>query len=984
MATNWAAAGVRAGASEVVASPSTPPPGLGRRSASAAGAVYAHPSPPPRPPPRPPPSPGRVFPRRDGSSPTAGLFSSGDGGGSGRAELWSAFRRFVYYQFGVDGGEREEDVGGGGGSGGGAGGSGSGGSSGGANSSTGGGGLGGSGGGGGGGGGGGSGGAGGSGSLEEALAAAGKRRAVYNFVQVPLKLERLLALGILICADEFLSVFTLLPLRVVAGVAALVFATVRAIGAWLGRLFRRRGGWRALPAAAVSPPSPSPATRRRSAAARTRRIVGGAVDVVHLSLLVATAATLFAVDISRVYHSIRGQSVIKLYVVFNVMEIFDRLCCSFGVDVLDSLGWTAASAVSFHLADPPPPPPSLAELPVAGGGTGGVPVVPLSLVQVRPTEVGGALGASPMGRPAPAHDVHSVSPMARSRSTPPLAGTRSGSRDASDTLLLSPSVSVVSHSEGGTCASEGGGGGGGEGAAEGATVARSSIPPWAAPAAAVAGRGVCNRTPESGGEGGGVVGGRGGSGCGRVGGGGGGGGSFGGGSGGGAGEDGSGGGRGRRRGEQGALRRRTSAAVAVAASTAGGGAGRVNGNVSGGDSSGGGSRVNDTDGGGRGNPRPAPDLAADRRSWRRQRRHRAWRGVGLAARFGVDYALALVYLHVHALLLLTWVVTLNVAINTANSALLTLLISNNFVELKGSVFKAYKVPHLFQISCADAVERFQLSVFLGSMLVYTQGDGRLLRVWLIMGACECVVDWVKHAFVAKFNRPVGTAAAAAAAVTASAAGPRTTVNTTLSASTPRSPAPSPRRSPAPTPTLAPMGASAAVAALPPPPVTAEASTTPMWALTNGLRAAAGFGRVGGSAAAKRTGFVALPLAALAVRMVGRSVVGVPPAAATAAWVAAVAVKLAASTVLAGHAARRLRAYAERRGEWAGHDDRNQQDWFHTLSQVGRYDLPRLKAAGRRAELADPLLTSAAASARPPARSDDWVVSNDNGLGSHPP
>lgn len=329
------------------------------------------------------------------------------------------------------------------------------------------------------------------------------------------------------------------------------------------------------------------------------------------------------------------------------------------------------------------------------------------------------------------------------------------------------------------------------------------------------------------------------------------------------------------------------------------------------------------------------------------------------------------YLHVHALLLLTWVVTLNVAINTANSALLTLLISNNFVELKGSVFKAYKVPHIFQISCADAVERFQLSVFLGSMLVYTQGDGRLLRVWVIMGACECVVDWVKHAFVAKFNRVphnvyrhfslvlssdllagestgggvplppppmrAGPAVAATtAAVTVSAAGPRTAAGG-LSSSAPRSPAPSPRRSPAPTPTLAPAAAPATVSAVPPPPPS-EAATAPVRVLTNGLRAAAGFGRVGGSAAAKRTGFVALPLAALAVRMVGRSVVGAPPAAAAAAWAAAVAVKLAASTALAGHAARRLRAYAERRGEWAGHDDRNQQDWFHTLSQVGRYDL----------------------------------------------
>ena len=41
-------------------------------------------------------------------------------------------------------------------------------------------------------------------------------------------------------------------------------------------------------------------------------------------------------DSSILYHSIRGQAVIKLYVIFNVLEIFDRMCCSFGQDILDS------------------------------------------------------------------------------------------------------------------------------------------------------------------------------------------------------------------------------------------------------------------------------------------------------------------------------------------------------------------------------------------------------------------------------------------------------------------------------------------------------------------------------------------------------------------------------------------------------------------------------------------------------------------------
>ena len=33
--------------------------------------------------------------------------------------------------------------------------------------------------------------------------------------------------------------------------------------------------------------------------------------------------------------------------------------------------------------------------------------------------------------------------------------------------------------------------------------------------------------------------------------------------------------------------------------------------------------------------------------------------------------------------------------------------ANNFVELKGSVFKKFDARNLFQIACADVVERFR-------------------------------------------------------------------------------------------------------------------------------------------------------------------------------------------------------------------------------------------------------------------------------------
>ncbi|KAF9310432.1 hypothetical protein BG003_008549 [Podila horticola] len=73
--------------------------------------------------------------------------------------------------------------------------------------------------------------------------------------------------------------------------------------------------------------------------------------------------------------------------------------------------------------------------------------------------------------------------------------------------------------------------------------------------------------------------------------------------------------------------------------------------------------------------------------------------------------LAILYILAHTMVLFFQMVTLNVAVNSYSNALLTLLISNQFVEIKGSVFKKFEKENLFQLSCSDIVERFQLSVF---------------------------------------------------------------------------------------------------------------------------------------------------------------------------------------------------------------------------------------------------------------------------------
>ncbi len=54
----------------------------------------------------------------------------------------------------------------------------------------------------------------------------------------------------------------------------------------------------------------------------------------------------------------------------------------------------------------------------------------------------------------------------------------------------------------------------------------------------------------------------------------------------------------------------------------------------------------------------------------------------------------------HSLLLFALMITLNVAVNSTDSSLFVLLVSNNFIELKGTVFKKYYVTNLFQLACA--------------------------------------------------------------------------------------------------------------------------------------------------------------------------------------------------------------------------------------------------------------------------------------------
>ena len=135
-----------------------------------------------------------------------------------------------------------------------------------------------------------------------------RRRGVYNFLQVPWNLEPLLLFGFCTCLDAFVTLYTFLPLRIVAALAGVA-----------------RGG------------KLTPDQR---------------CDVLCGLLIVAESALLLRFDVSQWYHYVRIQTMIKLYVVFNVLEIFDKLCASFGQA-------RRRQHRHHHLPQrsPPPPPP---------------------------------------------------------------------------------------------------------------------------------------------------------------------------------------------------------------------------------------------------------------------------------------------------------------------------------------------------------------------------------------------------------------------------------------------------------------------------------------------------------------------------------------------------------------------------------------------------------------------------------------------------
>uniref|UniRef100_A0A3Q7GVV0 Protein POLLEN DEFECTIVE IN GUIDANCE 1 n=1 Tax=Solanum lycopersicum TaxID=4081 RepID=A0A3Q7GVV0_SOLLC len=128
-----------------------------------------------------------------------------------------------------------------------------------------------------------------------------ERERVYDTIfRLPWRCELLINVGVFVCLDSFLSLLTVMPTRLI-------------MICWR---FLKTRQFKKLSAVELS-------------------------DIGCCVALSSGAILLQQTDISLIYHMIRGQGTIKLYVVYNVLEVFDKLFQSFGGDVMQTLFNTA-------------------------------------------------------------------------------------------------------------------------------------------------------------------------------------------------------------------------------------------------------------------------------------------------------------------------------------------------------------------------------------------------------------------------------------------------------------------------------------------------------------------------------------------------------------------------------------------------------------------------------------------------------------------
>lgn len=198
-----------------------------------------------------------------------------------------------------------------------------------------------------------------------------------NFLLLPPQLEHVLGFGSLACLDAWLHTFTILPLRFLKASGILIQWWTKTLAAeaqfiigfiyhGAGRMWHRRRGRTDSLDCTLQSGSGSRSRRpsQQSQKPREGKPANGTVDATRLEIerkfnstwghkhrrtksqpstlssyhkadllqgavIICSCAILMCFDASRMYHSIRGQSAIKLYMIWNVLEVsvYEMLGC---------------------------------------------------------------------------------------------------------------------------------------------------------------------------------------------------------------------------------------------------------------------------------------------------------------------------------------------------------------------------------------------------------------------------------------------------------------------------------------------------------------------------------------------------------------------------------------------------------------------------------------------------------------------------------
>jgi len=143
---------------------------------------------------------------------------------------------------------------------------------------------------------------------------------IMNFFLLPPKLEAALLFGVFACLDSWLYIFTILPLRFLKAIGVLM-------GYWRMRVWNyfNYDGNKLRKKSRKKGEAESPEKRRERKRRKENQVSGlnpnHKADLLRGMILFTSCWFLMRFDASQMYHFIRGQSGIKLYVIYNMLDV---------------------------------------------------------------------------------------------------------------------------------------------------------------------------------------------------------------------------------------------------------------------------------------------------------------------------------------------------------------------------------------------------------------------------------------------------------------------------------------------------------------------------------------------------------------------------------------------------------------------------------------------------------------------------------------